>query len=86
MRTARRNINALSFVAARALSRIELLPLGDHVISTAAFLDPPALRTLDALHVATALSLGDELTAVVTYDTRMQEAAAALGMPVAAPG
>jgi uncharacterized protein len=85
MRTARRNVDALSFVAISALARIELLPLNDQILSTAAYLDPPSLRTLDALHVATALTLGEELVAVVTYDVRMQEAAAALGMPVAAP-
>ncbi len=40
---------------------------------------------LDAIHVATALSLGTELDAVVTYDGRMAEAAAAAGLRVLAP-
>lgn len=44
------------------------------------------LRTLDAVHVASALSLGDDLTAVVTYDRRMLERARAEGLPAHAPG
>jgi predicted nucleic acid-binding protein len=44
------------------------------------------LRTLDAIHVASALSLGDDLTAVVTYDRRMLETARAEGLPAHAPG
>ncbi|MFI7015108.1 type II toxin-antitoxin system VapC family toxin [Streptomyces sp. NPDC050164] len=44
------------------------------------------LRTLDAIHVASALSLRDDVTAVVTYDRRMLEAAHAEGLPVYAPG
>lgn len=44
------------------------------------------LRTLDAIHVASALSLRDDVTAVVTYDRRMLETARAEGLPVYAPG
>ncbi|MGV9428341.1 type II toxin-antitoxin system VapC family toxin [Streptomyces sp. NPDC003656] len=44
------------------------------------------LRTLDAIHVASALSLRDDLTAVVTYDRRMLETARAEGLPAYAPG
>ena len=44
------------------------------------------LRTLDAIHVASALSLRDDLTAVVTYDRRMLETARAEGLPAHAPG
>lgn len=43
------------------------------------------LRTLDAIHLATALRLGSDLDAVVTYDNRLAEAARTLGLPVAAP-
>ncbi len=67
------------------LGRARLLPINDDIVRSAANLEPPRLRSLDAIHLATALVLEPELTAVVTYDTRMQEAAAALGMPVAAP-
>ncbi|MCZ9343931.1 type II toxin-antitoxin system VapC family toxin [Streptomyces sp. TRM76130] len=44
------------------------------------------LRTLDAIHVASALSLRDDLTALVTYDRRMLEIARAEGLPAHAPG
>ncbi|MFI1568952.1 type II toxin-antitoxin system VapC family toxin [Streptomyces sp. NPDC020490] len=44
------------------------------------------LRTLDAIHVASALSLRDDLSAMVTYDRRMLETARAEGLPAHAPG
>jgi predicted nucleic acid-binding protein len=47
---------------------------------------PGALRSLDALHVASAQQLGPELTSLVTYDHRMADAARAVGLPVAMPG
>jgi uncharacterized protein len=46
---------------------------------------PPELRSLDAIHLATASLLGDSLGKVVTYDTRMAEAARGLGWSVVAP-
>ena len=47
---------------------------------------PGTLRSLDAIHVASAGLLGPELTALVTYDHRMAEAARGAGLPVAMPG
>lgn len=44
------------------------------------------LRSLDAIHVATAALLGDDLTSLVTYDQRMADAARGAGLPVAMPG
>ncbi|WP_316742372.1 PIN domain-containing protein [Streptomyces sp. MK7] len=46
----------------------------------------PGLRALDALHVASALSLERELVALVTYDRRMLDAARKEGLPAHAPG
>ncbi|MBK5250721.1 MAG: VapC toxin family PIN domain ribonuclease, partial [Actinomycetales bacterium] len=43
------------------------------------------LRSLDAVHLAAALSLGDDLEGIVTYDDRLAEAAQANGVPVASP-
>lgn len=51
----------------------------------ASALGDSVLRSLDAIHLASARRLGSDLRAVVTYDLRMQEAAAALHLPVAAP-
>jgi predicted nucleic acid-binding protein len=61
----------------------------DTVLATAAAYSDPMLRTLDAIHLATAHSLvleGIELTALVTYDKRLLTAAAEVGLPTAAPG
>jgi uncharacterized protein len=55
-------------------------------VSEAAVHVPGALRTLDALHVASAEQLGAELIALVTYDKRMAEVARSAGLPVAMPG
>lgn len=54
-------------------------------LERAAFLDPPELRSLDAIHLATALSLGDEIDGLVTYDERLARAARASGIPTLAP-
>ena len=55
------------------------------IVARASSLAPPSLRTLDAIHLATAMELGRELDAFVTYDDRLGEAARSLGLAVAAP-
>jgi predicted nucleic acid-binding protein len=57
----------------------------DSVIAAARSLQPPASRSLDAIHIASATSLGADLGVLITYDTRLQHAAAALGIAVLAP-
>lgn len=47
---------------------------------------PGGLRTLDAIHVVTAESLGENLTTLITYDRRMANVARSRGLPVASPG
>lgn len=64
---------------------IEVLELNPAISIVAAQLKPEGLRTLDAIHVASALALGSELDAFVTYDDRMAEAARAIGLPVVRP-
>lgn len=71
--------------ARAAISTLTLIRLDDDLYETAADLDPPMLRSLDALHLAAALSLGPDLAGVVTYDTRMTAGARALGLTVVAP-
>jgi len=56
------------------------------LLDTAARLSSPSLRSLDAIHLASALELRDELTVFVAYDDRLLDAASALGMSVASPG
>ena len=70
--------------ARRLLDRVDLIVLDDELLDLAAELDGP-LRSLDAIHVAAALELGDRLEVLVTYDGQMRRAAEALGLPVASP-
>ncbi len=56
------------------------------VFERAAILEPEVLRSLDALHLAAALELGDDLDGVVTYDGRLADSARSIGIPVLAPG
>lgn len=65
------------------LQGVSLLPLDDAVLDVATSLMPPKLRSLDALHLATALSVREELGAFFTYDERLAAAAADHRLPVA---
>jgi predicted nucleic acid-binding protein len=51
----------------------------------AAALDPPALRTLDAIHIATAMAVRSDLAGIVTYDLRLAAAAESAHLDVLAP-
>ena len=68
-----------------ALRRVVLVPVDDEVLDIAAHVADPGVRSLDAIHLATALSLGDDLGVLLTYDARMAEAARSLGLPVERP-
>jgi predicted nucleic acid-binding protein len=68
------------------LSRVDLIRINDRVLNAAGALLPTELRSLDAIHLASAQQLGGDLAAVVTYDERMAAAAVALGWRVARPG
>jgi predicted nucleic acid-binding protein len=72
--------------AEEVLSAIALVPIDDGIIRSAATLAPVTLRTLDAIHAATALSLGRDLSRLVTYDDRLAQTAIAAGIDVIAPG
>jgi uncharacterized protein len=67
------------------LSRVDLIRVNDRILSAAGTLLPPSMRSLDAIHIATAQQLGGELGRFVTYDDRMASVAGALGLRVAAP-
>jgi predicted nucleic acid-binding protein len=68
------------------LTAINILAVDDQVIESAASLDPPRLRSLDALHLAAALRIRGSVTGFVCYDQRLTQAAVALGLPVISPG
>ncbi len=67
------------------LEATQIVELGFDILTSAAGLAPNTLRTLDAIHIATALALGTELDAVITYDKRMADAAKAAGLMVLSP-
>jgi predicted nucleic acid-binding protein len=68
-----------------AFGRLTLIEFDADVAAAAMRLRPASLRTLDAIHVASAMEFREELTALVTYDARMTEAATGLLLPTAAP-
>lgn len=67
------------------LHDIALVPIDDALLDAATSIEPPRVRSLDAIHLATALSVRDELGAFFTYDDRLAEAAEGHRLPVAAP-
>ena len=71
--------------ARSVLTGVALIPLDDALLEDAANLDVPLLRSLDAIHLAAARLLGDQLGAIVTYDERMAVGARDLRMPTASP-
>jgi uncharacterized protein len=71
--------------AARVIQSIVRIELTEEVVQTAVDLDPPVLRSLDAIHLASALSLGPALEAFVCYDRRLSAAAEQAGLSVLRP-
>ena len=67
------------------IRRVDIIAIDDRILDSSGILEPRVLRTLDAIHLATALAIGDDLDAVVTYDERMVEAARLLGLAVVTP-
>jgi uncharacterized protein len=67
------------------LTRIDQVDITHAVLEAASRLPDPALRSLDAIHLATALQLGADLDALVTYDGRLAAAAERQRLPVAMP-
>jgi uncharacterized protein len=67
------------------LAGVRLLPLTDGLRVRASELEPPSIRSLDAIHLATALSLGSRLQALYTYDARMSRVAHEAGLDVHSP-
>ena len=71
--------------ARAVLSHISLIRIDDPVLRTAAELDPKTLRSLDAIHLATALSTVEPVAALVTYDSRLRDASRLNGIAVESP-
>jgi predicted nucleic acid-binding protein len=86
LRAARR-VGGRALAEARAVvGDIDLVPLDRAVQDLASDIGDPLLRTLDALHLASAVLLSDELTVFIAYDQRLTSAAQAAGLVVATPG
>lgn len=71
--------------AEAAVTRIELVSLSNEVLIRAGRAFDPALRALDAIHLATAIELGDDVGAFFAYDGDLLQAARAAGIPVQSP-
>jgi len=86
LRATRRARGEDGATAARTqLAGVRLLPLTDQIRRRACELEPPTLRSLDAIHIATALDLGERLACMYAYDVRMATAASDAGLRVCAP-
>ena len=86
LRTARRHSQKALLAAREGLDAVTLVAVTTDICERAAELDPSILRSLDAVHLATALSAGDRLEGVVTYDQRLEAACGAHGVRFEAPG
>ncbi len=67
------------------LRRVDLVGIDDRILDAAGLLEPGVLRTLDAIHLATALAIGDDLDKIVSYDERLVAAARLVGLGTIAP-
>lgn len=77
--------HALS-IARDQLDRLHQVAVGPEVLDRAASIAPGTLlRSLDAIHVATAMLIGSDLFEVITYDQRMATICHDLALPTAAP-
>ena len=71
--------------AREVIARLTLVAVDGMVLRAAAEIEPVELRSLDAIHLATALGLSGDLEAFVSYDRRLNAAATELGLPVLSP-
>ena len=85
VRAARRANPELTAQARRVAAQISVIEPTESIRARAAILEPLTLRSLDALHLATALEAREELDGIVTYDEPMSAAAETLGFIVHAP-
>jgi predicted nucleic acid-binding protein len=85
LRAAMRVSQAHLAQARRLLAGLAFVEVDRTLLDQAGTLMPPETRSLDAIHVAAALALGDDLGEFVTYDTRMQAAAQQWGLTVVSP-
>jgi predicted nucleic acid-binding protein len=85
IRAARRRGPQTVPAAVAVLAELALVPLDPPVLEVAAELGPSGLRTLDALHLASAATLGSDAIHFVAYDGRLLEGAELIGIPSVSP-
>ena len=85
MRAVRRAAPDRAPDARRVLGAVTLIQVTTAIFEQAARVEPAAMRSLDAIHLAAALDLGDDLDGLVTYDSRMAEATGSAGIQVLSP-
>jgi len=85
LRAVRRVAPELTKKADEVVGQVSVIEAGEPIRARAALLEPATVRSLDALHLATALEIGNALDAVITYDARMSATARSLGLAVSAP-
>jgi predicted nucleic acid-binding protein len=75
-----------AILQARAVvAKTRRIAMTTEILDVATMLQPAALRSLDAIHLASAFAIHDRLTAFVSYDKRLIDAARAAGLPVVSP-
>jgi predicted nucleic acid-binding protein len=85
LRAVRRRDQRYVAATRRLFGGLHLVALDDALLDRAGELGPDGMRSLDAVHVAAALSLGSDLGVVVTYDERLAETARSQGLETASP-
>jgi uncharacterized protein len=85
LRACRRQSTQAIVRAREVLESITLIPITTTLSQAAAHVDPLDLRSLDAIHLATALALGDDISGILTYDSRLAQGAEAHGLRVITP-
>lgn len=86
VRAARRLDPQVVPAARRLVDQLDLIPMSSDLVKSAADIGGSQLRSLDAIHLVSALSLGSALTALVAYDARLAAAALDARLPVIQPG
>ncbi len=82
LRVTRRAAPELMVQARTILDTLIMVTLSTTVFERAVMIEPGILRSLDALHLAAALELGDDLQGLITYDQRLADSAKTLGIDV----
>jgi predicted nucleic acid-binding protein len=85
LRAVRRVEGAGDAPVAEAFGGIAIVEHDEGLATRAGELAPASMRTLDAIHLASALTLAEDVESFVTYDSRLADAARAVGLAVASP-